>query len=382
MAQRPRSRTSRAFPKTLTGTLAAVALAVLAALGIKTDWFHGKPSAPPTEHPSVSATAPTPVSTATAAPSGSLPKSPSSFESAKKILYGQVYADHRITFYCGCTYSTDRNVDLTSCGLEALADIPRAQRIEAEHIFPAAQFGNFRPCWRDPRSFPTCLKADGSALSGRKCCEQVDPVFETAHNDLFNLVPAVGQINGQRSDYNWGAIEGEKREFGTCNMEVDSSIRRVEPPESVQGDIARTMFYMADTYGFNLSRQDQQLYTAWSRQDPPDAWEIERNRRIKAIQGKGNRFVEDYAAIFGKATATVTPESTPAPTVQPSSPAKAPAKPITPVAATPSGWTCGVKTTCGQMQSCEEARFYLTTCGVKRLDGDGDGIPCANLCNR
>ena len=43
MARRPRSRTARAFPKTLTGILASLALAVLAALGIKTDWFRGKP---------------------------------------------------------------------------------------------------------------------------------------------------------------------------------------------------------------------------------------------------------------------------------------------------------------------------------------------------
>ena len=383
MPPRPRSRTARVFPKTLTGILASVALAVLAAIGIKTDWFHGKTAAPPTERPPISTTT-TPSASVTppttASPSGSLPKSPGSFESAKKILYGQIYADHRVTFYCGCAYSPDRKVDLGSCGLEALADKPRAQRIEAEHIFPAAQFGNFRPCWRSSRDFPECVKADGSALSGRKCCEQVDPVFETAHNDLFNLVPAVGEVNGKRSDFNWGMIEGEPRVFGTCNFEVDSSIRRVEPPESVQGDIARTMFYMVDTYGFNLSRQDQQLYTAWSRQDPPDAWEIERNRRIKAVQGRGNRFVEDYAALFGKATAT--PESTPAPTVQPSPPAKAPAKPITPAAASLSGWTCGTKTTCGQMSSCDEAKFYLNTCGVKRLDGDGDGVPCTKLCNR
>ena len=384
MPPRPRSRASKAFPKTLTGILASVALAVLATLGVKTDWFHGKTAAPPTERPPISTTTTPPASVTpptTASISGSLPKSPGSFEAAKKILYGQIYADHRVTFYCGCTYSPDRKVDLSSCGLEALADKPRAQRIEAEHLFPAAQFGHFRPCWRDPRSFPTCIKADGSALSGRKCCEQVDPVFEAAHNDLQNLVPAVGEVNGKRSDFNWGAIEGEKREFGGCNMEVDSSIRRVEPPESVQGNIARTMFYMADVYGFNLSDQDRQLFTAWSRQDPPDAWEIERNRRIKAIQVRGNRFVEDYAAIFGKATATVTPESTPAPTVQPSPPAKAPAKPTAPAAATPSGWTCGAKTTCGQMTSCDEAKFYLNTCGAKRLDGDGDGVPCAKLCN-
>ena len=117
MPPRPRSRTARAFPKTLTGILASVALAVLVALGIKTDWFHGKTATPPIERPPVSATAPTPVSVATAAPSGSLPQSPSSFESAKKILYGQVYADHRVSFYCGCTYSPDRKVDLASCGL-------------------------------------------------------------------------------------------------------------------------------------------------------------------------------------------------------------------------------------------------------------------------
>jgi hypothetical protein len=30
------------------------------------------------------------------------------------------------------------------------------------------------------------------------------------------------------------------------------------------------------------------------------------------------------------------------------------------------------------MASCEEAKFYLTVCGVKRLDGDG--VPCASLC--
>ena len=385
MPPRPRSRASKSFPKTLTGILASVALAVLAALGVNTDWFHGKTATPPVERPPISTTTttpPAPVSTATAAsPSGPLPKSPGSFESAKKILYGQIYADHRVTFYCGCTYSPDRKVDLSSCGLEALADKPRAQRIEAEHLFAAAQFGNFRTCWRSPRDFPECVKSDGKTFSGRQCCERIDPVFNAAHNDLFNLVPAVGEVNGKRSDFNWGMIQGEPRVFGTCNMEVDSSIRRVEPPESVQGDIARTMFYMADTYGFNLSRQDQQLYTAWSRQDPPDAWEIERNRRIKAVQGRGNRFVEDYAAIFGKATATATPEPPPAPTVQPSPPAKAPAKPTTP-AATSFGWTCGAKTTCGQMSSCDEAKFYLTTCGVKRLDGDGDGVPCASLCNR
>lgn len=44
-------------------------------------------------------------------------------------------------------------------------------------------------------------------------------------------------------------------------------------------------------------------------------------------------------------------------------------------------FTCSGKTKCGEMTSCAEARFYLTTCGVNRLDGDKDGTPCETLCN-
>ena len=32
------------------------------------------------------------------------------------------------------------------------------------------------------------------------------------------------------------------------------------------------------------------------------------------------------------------------------------------------------------MSSCEEARHYLQVCGLKYLDGDGDGNPCEKLC--
>lgn len=41
---------------------------------------------------------------------------------------------------------------------------------------------------------------------------------------------------------------------------------------------------------------------------------------------------------------------------------------------------CGAKQYCKEMTSCEEARFYLEQCGLKRLDGNGDGIPCEALC--
>ena len=57
--------------------------------------------------------------------------------------------------------------------------------------------------------------------------------------------------------------------------------------------MARTSFYMEDTYGIRLSDPQRQLLTAWNTMDPPDEWEKERNHRIAKMQGRGNRFVEE-----------------------------------------------------------------------------------------
>lgn len=56
---------------------------------------------------------------------------------------------------------------------------------------------------------------------------------------------------------------------------------------------------------------------------------------------------------------------------QPGRPAQS-LQPITP--------ECGTKTRCAEMESCEEAIAYLHACGVDTIDGDGDGIPCEDLC--
>lgn len=47
-----------------------------------------------------------------------------------------------------------------------------------------------------------------------------------------------------------------------------------------------------------------------------------------------------------------------------------------------SAWRCGAKRFCSEMTSCAEARYYLTQCGVRSLDRDGDGIPCEALCRQ
>ena len=51
-----------------------------------------------------------------------------------------------------------------------------------------------------------------------------------------------------------------------------------------------------------------------------------------------------------------------------------------PPTSTGDGFTCGAKRYCREMTSCAEARFYLNSCGLSRLDGDRDGTPCESLC--
>jgi deoxyribonuclease-1 len=302
------------------------------------------------------------TSSAPAPVTQNLPQTPDSFEKAKRILYNEIYKGHDITFYCGCDYDPkSKLVDWKSCGYVPRKNSERASRIEAEHVMPAHQFGNFRQCWREPKK--VCPEKD---MTGRQCCEAKDPVFETAHNDLHNLFPAVGEVNGDRSNFNWGMVEGNKREYGACPIEIDESIRRAEPPNAVKGDVARVMFYMENTYGFRLSDQDRKLFTVWSNQDAPDAWEIERNKRIAKIQNKENRFISEY--VGGGSVAKPMPVT---------SMIKAP---INEKSSNKNAYSCDVKKTCGQMNTCDEAKFQLKECGNTSLDRDGDGIPCVSLC--
>ncbi len=65
-------------------------------------------------------------------------------------------------------------------------------------------------------------------------------------SDLYNIVPAIGEINGLRSNYSFAMIPWEKREFGTGDMEIEN--RKAEPRPEVRGNIARIYFYMNRAY--------------------------------------------------------------------------------------------------------------------------------------
>jgi len=193
-------------------------------------------------------------------------------------------------FYCGCQYE-GKEVDLASCGYEVKSDANRATRLEWEHVVPAHDFGRAFPKWRD--GHPKCVDSKGNPFKGRNCARKVSKVFRLMEADLYNLQPAIGEVNGRRSNLRMGMVEGENREFGACDLEIDTETGRVEPRPAIRGDVARTYRYMQYAYGVHLIPDAmEQLFAAWEKEDPVDDWERERAKQIHEIQGNSNPFIK------------------------------------------------------------------------------------------
>lgn len=199
------------------------------------------------------------------------------FAQAKKVL-PRVYAGMEEEFYCGCQYS-GKTIDWSSCGFEPRKNAERARRLEWEHVVPAWTIGHLRQCWQN---------------GGRKNCTATDPLFQEAEGDLVNLVPAIGEVNGDRSNFPYSAWSRDPEPiYGQCKTVIDFKAKKAQPREEVRGRAARISLYMSERYQLRLSKQDKQLFCAWAKTYPVDAWETQRDQRIIAIQGNGNPFVSD-----------------------------------------------------------------------------------------
>ena len=203
------------------------------------------------------------------------------FNGAKRVL-PKVFAGMQEDFYCGCAYQ-GKAVDWLSCGYVPRKNAERAKRIEWEHVVPAWVLGHQRQCWQH---------------GGRKNCASNDVLFRQAEGDLNNLVPAVGEVNADRSNLSYGAwAQQPTRIYGQCGTVVDFAGKRVQPRAEVRGRAARITLYMHQRYGLSLSRQDRQLMCAWARQYPVDSWETRRNSRVISLQGEGNYLVSQPARL-------------------------------------------------------------------------------------
>lgn len=203
---------------------------------------------------------------------------PDDFSEAKRLAQ-RIYSDESQTFYCACPlrWQGGKGIpDLKACGYEVRKNGPRAQRIEWEHVVPAHHFGKNLQCWQQ---------------GGRDNCQQKDNLFGRMEADLFNLKPAIGEVNGDRANFAFAELPAQQPQYGACPFKVDFTRKLAEPRLEVRGDIARIYFYMADKYALELTKSQQRLLLKWHQDDPVDAREQMLGQRIAQQMGHPNYFV-------------------------------------------------------------------------------------------
>jgi deoxyribonuclease-1 len=211
-----------------------------------------------------------------------------SFSKSRRTLKNiYLQSNKNRTLYCSCSFDTNKQIDHDSCKYSPrIKSNKRSQQLEFEHVVPAHLLGKNLQCWKEP----ICSKRDGIKYRGRKCCSKVSDEFQQMQSDMHNLFPTVGEVNGDRSNFVFGEIDGEERKYGECDFEVAE--RTAEPNKSIRGDIARSYLYMSHQYKMEIPDNYEEMLRKWHLSDPPDEWERDRNSLIEDVQGNRNLFID------------------------------------------------------------------------------------------
>jgi endonuclease I len=149
-------------------------------------------------------------------------------------------------------------------------------------------------------------------------------------NDIFHVLPTDGKINGVRSNYEYGEVNGgtnwrgnkygsagswstdKKTIASSAGETVNGSGNVFEPKPQYKGDWARGIMgtivkwqqsnlttgnnffsgtYTASGY-YGLTKKAVVLLMKWHREDPVSQKEIDRNNGIQATQGNRNPFID------------------------------------------------------------------------------------------
>lgn len=197
-----------------------------------------------------------------------------SFNRAKKVLERNIYNGKHETFYCGCEFEWDK-VNQTSCWYSSSSKKmeSRWKTIEWEHIVPAEKFGKNFKAWT--KGDESCVDKKWKSFKGRKCAEKVEKTFNEMEANLFNLVPAVWEVNGLRSNFDpvekvvWNPYYPK---FWKCDIKIYSKDKIFIPRDEIKGNIARAYLYMNNKYPtyVKLSQEEKDMFIKWDKQDPID----------------------------------------------------------------------------------------------------------------
>lgn len=179
------------------------------------------------------------------------------YQTGRYLFWSKVYPKGGKTLYCNQAFGSRKG-----------------RGVNVEHVFPMAWVTNSLGCGR------------------RKDCRDNSAAFNHIEADLHNMYPSRTDINDERGSHGFGMVKGEQRRYGKCDFELNPRARLVEPRDAVRGEIARAMFYMADTYELELFAKQVRTLRRWHGQDPVSDEERRRNDVIEQVQGNRNKYID------------------------------------------------------------------------------------------
>ena len=214
------------------------------------------------------------------------PISQSPRESRDQLLNIYIRKEKNRTLLCDCKFNLEGKVLEESCDLASKKKSKKVITLAWLFGMPPFKFGKILECWRKP----LCSRENGRPFGGPSCCEKKSVLYSQMKSDMHNLFPSTSALMRARVNQDFGEISGEKRKFGTCDLEVNRKL--IEPNSNVRGDIARAYFYMSRQYGVPIRERLEDMLREWHMADPPDIWEMDRNSFIEEKQGNRNPFVD------------------------------------------------------------------------------------------
>ena len=228
-----------------------------------------------------------------------------SFYTVKKEMLEYIYYDHRQTLYCNAEFTAHkkiikprgfklpnlRKVDFKVYDNISFEELQRkAERMEWEHIVPAQNFGKTFTEWK--HGSKNCTFGQGKNFKGRKCAEQESEEFRYMYTDMYNLYPSIGAVNFLRAHFNFTQFDGKvANTFGQCALKISQN--KAEPADDIKGLIARTYFYMEQTYPrYKIGEPMKSVLSAWNKKFPLTKWECVRAYRIEKLQGNENSIIK------------------------------------------------------------------------------------------
>lgn len=155
-------------------------------------------------------------------------------------------------------------------------------------------------------------KPDGTRTPGNMNTEHSWPRSkgsreDPAKSDVHHLFIIDGGVNSRRQNFEFGEPQCGGENQPECRWvsehhgedETPSRIGNNTSGEPVfevrsarRGDVARSQFYFSIRYQMPILKETEEVLRRWHAEDPPDAFEKERNRRIELVQYNRNPFID------------------------------------------------------------------------------------------